>query len=162
MATKFHYLFVAAALLSAPAAFAEVHAPQAYNDLTAVPLAPAQAPRLVHGMSDLSSQESRHLESLPLQLSGAVSKVKKAKYAPKIEKLPMRQRQRQLPKQVKPVNVVMKKNAPKAVSMERKGNVKIYKKSLRQVKRQMQIRQQQIDFSESLPMPKASDSPAGL
>lgn len=89
MATKF-LLLLAAALLSAPAAYAEVQAPAAYEQLVAVPQKPGQAPRLMNGVSDLSGRESSHRERLPMQLEGAMSKIKKSKYAPKrkhIEKL---------------------------------------------------------------------------
>ena len=67
----------------AVSAFAEIHRPQAYDSLTAVELAPSQAPRSVHGVADLSGSEKRHPERLPLQLRGAVKKVEKKKYAPK-------------------------------------------------------------------------------
>jgi len=102
MATKFLFM-LAAALLSAPAAFAEVHTPEAYKRLTAVPMAPGKAPRLVNGMSDLSNRENRHLESLPMQLEGAVRKVKKAKYAPqgevqRVKKMQKKSKRKSLPR----------------------------------------------------------------
>lgn len=80
------FLWIATSLLvgsfCAVAAMAEVHRPEAYEKLTSVELAPGHAPRLINGVSDLSVRESRHTEKLPMQLSGAMKKIKKAKYAP--------------------------------------------------------------------------------
>jgi hypothetical protein len=109
MALQLKTMF-AAALLSAFAAFiptasAQVHSPDAYNKLTAVHQAPGQAPRSVHGASELSNRESRYLESLPMQLDGAIRKVKKSKYAPEAKQrlLPQKniQKGNKLPKTVK-------------------------------------------------------------
>lgn len=66
----------------AAAAMAEVNPPEAYHKLTAVELAPENAPGLNGGVYALSNFESRYKERLPMQLSGAVEKVKKAKYRP--------------------------------------------------------------------------------
>jgi len=67
---------------AASQAKAELHRADAYESLTAVPLAPGQAPRYVNGVADLSQDENRHPERLPLQLDGALKKVKKSKYSP--------------------------------------------------------------------------------
>ena len=78
----------AAALLSltiafvAPLAQAEIRHSEAYEKLTAVPLSPGHAPRLVHGISDLAQIENRHPEKLPVQLDGAIRKIKKRNYVP--------------------------------------------------------------------------------
>jgi len=64
------------------AAKAELRHADAYESLTAVPLAPGQAPRYVNGVAELSQDENRHPERLPLQLDGAMKKVKKSKYSP--------------------------------------------------------------------------------
>lgn len=63
-------------------AFAEVAEPEAYVKLTAVELAPENAPRLHAGLKDLSGAEAKYQERLPLQLAGAMEKVKRAKYKP--------------------------------------------------------------------------------
>jgi hypothetical protein len=71
------------ALCFAPdAVHAEPRGGDAYESLTAVPLAPSQAPSFVNGVGYLSGSENRHHEHLPLQLEGALKKVKKAKYHP--------------------------------------------------------------------------------
>ncbi len=62
---------------------AELQHPQAYENLTAVKLAPGQAPRYVNGVSELSGFEKKHAERLPVQLEGAAAKIKKSKYSPK-------------------------------------------------------------------------------
>jgi hypothetical protein len=66
----------------AAAAMAEVNPPEAYHKLTAVELAPGNAPSLNAGVYALSSFEPRFKERLPMQLTGAMAKVKKAKYRP--------------------------------------------------------------------------------
>ena len=73
-------LFLAAAFFGT--AKAEVHAPDAYENLISVPLAPGHAPRTVNGVAALSAQERRHPERLPLQLEGPLKKIKKSKYSP--------------------------------------------------------------------------------
>ncbi len=84
------FLWIASCILAgsfcAIAAMAEVHHPEAYERLTAVEMAPGQAPRLINGVSVLESRESRHTEKLPMQLRGAVKKIKKTKYAPALRK----------------------------------------------------------------------------
>ena len=69
-------------LFAADSVRAEVRHADAYEALTAVPLAPGQAPRFVNGVAELSGAESRHQEKLPIQLDGALKKVKKSKYSP--------------------------------------------------------------------------------
>ena len=61
---------------------AEVSRPKAYESLTAVELAPGKLPRAANGLSDLSQREKRHGEKLPMQLDGAIKRIKKKKYAP--------------------------------------------------------------------------------
>jgi hypothetical protein len=80
---KFLLLTLLSGIFCAFSAIAEVAEPEAYIKLTAVELAPENAPRLTVGMNDLSRFEAKYQEKLPLQLSGAISKVKKAKYQPK-------------------------------------------------------------------------------
>ena len=76
-------LIAAILLLVAPAAVrAETQPVSAYEALTAVSLAPNQAPNFVNGVDFLSQDEHRHHEHLPLQLDGAMKKVNKAKYHP--------------------------------------------------------------------------------
>jgi hypothetical protein len=70
------------ALFCAGSAMAEVRHAESYETLTAVPLEPGHAPRFVNGVSDLSAREGRHHEKLPLQLEGAMTKIKKSKYSP--------------------------------------------------------------------------------
>ena len=64
-------------------AVAEVKHPVAFEGLTAIHLAPGHAPRTMHGITELSSGESRHQEKLPMQLDSAMKKVKKTKYSPR-------------------------------------------------------------------------------
>ena len=61
-------------------AMAEVHHPEAYENLTAVELAPGNAPRLLNGVSELSGSEHGRQERLPMQLTGAMKRLQKAKY----------------------------------------------------------------------------------
>ncbi len=138
MAPKF-LLLLAAALLSAPAAFAEPSKPAAYEQLTASPQKPGQAPRLVHGVSDLSGRESRHREHLPMQLEGAMGKVKRAKYAPKRERSLRKNELRTSAKKV---------SAPVAHNEARKSPQKSRVKTV-------SIEQKNNNFEEALPMPKA-------
>lgn len=90
MNTNRHFLLVAAVILSgafcAAAAMADTQAPQPYHGLTAVTLAPGQSPRLARGFSDLGGSERRYGEKLPVQLSGAIKKIKATKYTPKQSK----------------------------------------------------------------------------
>jgi hypothetical protein len=84
MLFKFLPVVAVAALLFAPVVVrAEPHHDDAYESLVAVPMQPNQAPNLVNGVSYLSQDEHRHHEHLPLQLDGALKKVKKARYQPK-------------------------------------------------------------------------------
>ena len=70
-------------LFCAISAMAEVAKPtEAYHSLTAVELAPENAPRLQNGVGSLSTSESRYRERLPLQLRGPISNIKRAKYTP--------------------------------------------------------------------------------
>ena len=65
----------------AVSAIAEVSHPDAYEKLRAFEsYSPAQAPHLVNGVSHLSNKEPRFKEQLPLQLRGAMEKVKHSKY----------------------------------------------------------------------------------
>lgn len=85
MVAKKSILFIAvvlAGLASSYSCFAEVKRPEAYEKLTAVELEPGQAPRFVHGISDLAKLEKRHRERLPMQLEGATKRIKKKKYTP--------------------------------------------------------------------------------
>ena len=79
-------LWIAAVLMvglfCAVSTMAEVRHADAYESLTAVPMAPGQAPRFVNGVHELSHDEIRHPEKLPMQLDGAMKKIKKAKYSP--------------------------------------------------------------------------------
>ncbi len=150
MATKF-ILTLAAALLSASAAMAEVHSPQAFNQLTApAPMAPGKAPRFVNGVSDLSVRENRHREKLPLQLSGAMKKIKKTKYAPKREEL------------LEPKSIKRSAKA-KRVKSERAAQGKIQSNKL---VRKSRVKTVYIDqsksFEEALPMPTARDNTSGF
>lgn len=74
------WIALVAGFFSAYSAMAEIAEPQEYITLTTVELAPEQAPRLNAGLSDLSVTEAKYQERLPLQLAGALDKVKKAKY----------------------------------------------------------------------------------
>ncbi|HEY8278399.1 MAG TPA: hypothetical protein VIH99_02165 [Bdellovibrionota bacterium] len=71
-------ILVALSLCTIASAMAEV-APPALND---VHMAPSQTPRVAHGFADLSAREGSRKEKLPMQLEGAIKKVKKAKYKP--------------------------------------------------------------------------------
>ncbi len=87
MVTNKIFLWIIASLLTgafcAVTAMAETKHSEAYEGLTAVHLAPGQAPRLLNGVADLSTTEHRHGERLPMQLEGAIKKIKKAKYSPR-------------------------------------------------------------------------------
>lgn len=145
-------MMLAAALVTTSAALAETHAPEAYSNLTASPQKPGQAPRLVHGVSDLSARESRHQERLPLQLNGAMEKIKRAKYAPKREA-----------------------KAKPAAAAKRAKAVRVAKKSsntfevqavVAPAKRRGKSKTHPVGFTEALPMPNAApvarDTPAGF
>jgi hypothetical protein len=86
MSTNKYILWIMASLISgafcAMSAMADAPRPEAYQRLTAVQLQPAETPRLAHGFSDLSGNERRFQEKLPLQLEGAIRKVKATKYKP--------------------------------------------------------------------------------
>ncbi len=78
-------VLILALVVAAQPAFAEVEAPSAtlqYHSLRAVELNPSKAPRLQAGPDAIASRESRFQERLPMQLSGAISRVKNAKYRP--------------------------------------------------------------------------------
>lgn len=82
-------IWIAALMLSgifcAYSAMADVARPnpsESYHRLTAVALQGEKAPSLNHGVHALSDSEPRYKERLPLQLRGAMSKVKRAKYRP--------------------------------------------------------------------------------
>lgn len=79
------FLLIASTLVATNAVMAEPAKPEAYDNLTASPQRPGQAPRLMNGIGDLSAHERKHQERLPLQLNGAIEKIKRAKYAPKRE-----------------------------------------------------------------------------
>lgn len=86
MRTNKHILLIAATLMSgalcAASALADAPRPEAYQQLTAVELQPGHAPRLNGGFQELSGNERRFNEKLPVQLDGALKKVKAAKYKP--------------------------------------------------------------------------------
>lgn len=76
-------LLVALAVCLGAPARAEISQPDAYQQLTDVPgMAPGHAPKTVNGLAVLSADEHRHHERLPMQLDGAIKKVKKKKYQP--------------------------------------------------------------------------------
>jgi hypothetical protein len=66
----------------AVSAMADITPPEAYTKLTAVELQPGNAPGLNGGVYALTNFETRYKERLPVQLTGAMSKVKRAKYRP--------------------------------------------------------------------------------
>lgn len=85
---KTNTLWIAAILLSglftAASAMANVAQPSdAYHRLTAVEMSEGNAPGLNGGVYALSSFEPRYKERLPMQLTGAMGKIKRAKYQPK-------------------------------------------------------------------------------
>jgi hypothetical protein len=86
MHTNKIFLWIAVSLMSgafcAASAMADAPRPEAYQKLTAVELKPGYAPRLNHGFQELSGNERRYQEKLPMQLEGAIKKVKAAKYKP--------------------------------------------------------------------------------
>jgi hypothetical protein len=86
MRTNKLFLLIAASLMSgalcAASAMADAPRPEAYQRLTAVELQPGHAPRLNGGFQELSGNERRYSEKLPMQLEGAIKKVKAAKYKP--------------------------------------------------------------------------------
>ena len=86
MSTNKYILWIMASLISgafcAMSAMADTPRPEAYQRLTAVRLQPAETPRLAHGFSDLSGNERHFQEKLPIQLEGAIRKVKATKYKP--------------------------------------------------------------------------------
>ena len=86
MNTNKLFLWIAASLMSgavcAASAMAEPAQPDAYRNLRAVELQPGQAPRLTSGFQELSFNERRFAEPLPMQLAGPIQKVKATKYKP--------------------------------------------------------------------------------
>ena len=86
MRTNKLILLIAAILISgafcAASAMADAPRPEAYQQLTAVELQPGHAPRLNGGFQELSGNERRYKEKLPMQLEGAIKKVKATKYKP--------------------------------------------------------------------------------
>lgn len=91
MKTNKLFLLVAATFLTgafgAVSAMADVARPLPYQHLTAVTMAPEQAPRLNRGFSDLGDVEGRYQERLPVQLGGPVGKISKASYHKKTKSL---------------------------------------------------------------------------
>jgi hypothetical protein len=86
MNTNKLFLLIAAVLFSgafcAISAMADVGRPDAYVQLTHVELDTENAPKLINGMSELSSGEPRFQERLPIQLTGPMSHIARAKYKP--------------------------------------------------------------------------------
>lgn len=86
MRTNKQFLLIAATLMSgalcAASALADAPRPEAYQQLTAVEIQPGHAPRLNSGFQELSGNERRFNEPLPVQLDGALKKVKASKYKP--------------------------------------------------------------------------------
>jgi hypothetical protein len=147
-------MMLAAALVTTSAALAETHSPEAYEKLTAAPQKPGQAPRLIHGVSDLSARESRHQERLPLQLNGAVEKIKRAKYAPK-----------RIQPTAAPKREAKAKRA-KAVRVARKSSNSFEVQAVVAPAKRGKSKTHPVGFTESLPMPSAapvaSDSASGF
>ena len=83
---RFFYLVGAAAItgfLCAWSAFADYNPgynANAYQSLNSVSMQEAKLPRTDRGVNDLSIREARYREHLPMQLSGPLQKIKKAKY----------------------------------------------------------------------------------
>lgn len=85
MNTRLIALCTLALSLATLSARAEVEAPSAnlpYQRLRAVELKPANAPRLQEGPQSLAQREKHFSEKLPVQLSGAIARVKATKYVP--------------------------------------------------------------------------------
>lgn len=79
---KFFFLIAASLLTGAFCAYsamADVNQ-QPYQQLTDVELRTAQTPLLAQGVQGLAGSERRYSERLPVQLDGAIRKVKAAKY----------------------------------------------------------------------------------
>ena len=76
------------ALTATTVAFAAVSEPDAYAQLTDVEMAPGSAPASEFGMFDLNNSERKHKEKLPVQLTGPLKKIQKAKYLPRNAKQP--------------------------------------------------------------------------
>jgi len=89
-ASKFLMTGLLISALSATAAMAEINAPTSvvenleYLNLRAVELSPLKSPVIQEGQSRLNNREERYAERLPLQLRGAMEKVKSRKYRPGI------------------------------------------------------------------------------
>ena len=148
------FLLVAAALVTATAVFAEPNPPEALDSLTAhAHQKPGQAPRLMNGVSDLSSREGRHQERLPLQLNGAIEKVKRAKYAPKRDKSAAAPK---AAKKIKAVKVAKVKPSQKAGSRAAAFKVEAMVAPAKRGK----SKTHPVGFEESLPMP-SSNAPKG-
>ena len=83
MHTNRFFLWIAASLLfgtfCAFSAVADVNQ-DPYQQLTDVELRASQAPLLAQGFQGLSGTERRYNERLPVQLDGAIRKVKASKY----------------------------------------------------------------------------------
>jgi hypothetical protein len=87
MNTNRYLIWITALMLSgifcAYSAMADIaRPPEEYHRLTAVQLSAGNAPSLKHGVTALSDSETRFKERLPLQLRGAMSKIKRTKYRP--------------------------------------------------------------------------------
>lgn len=158
------FLLVAAALVTATAVFAEPSPPEALDNLTAhAPQKPGQAPRLMNGMSDLSSRERRHQERLPLQLNGAIEKVKRAKYAPK-------RQAKVYPKKKKAVKLAKAKKAKAQKIAKSKRHSEFKVEAMVAPAKRGKSKTHPVGFTENLPMPSsaaprgpvASESPAEL
>ena len=165
------FLLVAAALVTATAVFAEPSRPEAFDELTAhAPQKPGQAPRLMNGVSQLSSREGRHQERLPLQLNGAIEKVKRAKYAPKRIQptaAPKREAKAIKAKKAKAAKLAKAKakRAKGAKLAKRHAGFKV--EAMVAPARKGKSKTHPVGFEENLPMPSgaapvARDAPAGF
>jgi len=67
-------------VISAMAAAPHPASMRAYKSLTTVELQKARQPKFQYGIGDLSKNESRYQEKLPLQLRGAIKTVSSRKY----------------------------------------------------------------------------------
>lgn len=96
MSTNKLFFLIATTLVSgalcAATALAEAPRPEAYQQLTAVELKPGHAPRLNSGFQQLSGNERRYSEPLPMQLDGAIKKVKASKYKPQRKAKPQKRK----------------------------------------------------------------------
>lgn len=145
-------LMLAAALLGSTAAYASTHRPDAYQDLTAVPLKPGQSPRLSNGVGDLSAREGRHKVKLPLQLEGAMEKVKKSKYKPKREAKAKPSQRRKIVKTKKA------KSLPRLVKGKKPSRKSSFRVEAVAPAKRAKSNTHPVGFEEDLPMPTARDS----